>query len=63
MLLRYSSRLSAINGVCSRCNYSMKWLILQGNTSKRASMKLANPNMSRRSLKSGSVKNLEVISS
>jgi hypothetical protein len=31
MFLRYGSTMSAINGVCHSCDYSMKWLIIQGN--------------------------------
>jgi hypothetical protein len=33
MLLRYSSTMSAINGICRKCDHSMKWLMLRGNAS------------------------------
>ena len=63
MMVRYSSRLSAVNAVCSRCDYSMKWLVLPGNLSNPARVNLANPSIATRNLKSGPNKNLEVLSS
>jgi hypothetical protein len=63
MLLRYSSKLSAISGVCSGCDYSMKWLILGGNLSMPGNMAHTHPEIARRSLKTGSDKKVEVLSS
>ena len=63
MMVRYNSRLTAVNGVCSRCDYSMKWLVLGGNLSKPASLNLTNRSIAKRSVNSGPTKNLEVLSS
>lgn len=43
MLLRYSSKMSAINGICRSCDYSMKWLVLQGSPSTSKSLSVGNP--------------------
>lgn len=40
MLLRYSSMLSAMSGICRKCDHSMKWLVLQGKASAAANFKL-----------------------
>jgi hypothetical protein len=50
MHLRYGSQLSTINGVCGNCDYSIKWLILQGNVSKRVKLNLNNPTIAERVL-------------
>ena len=42
MLLKYSSKMSTINGVCRRCEYSMKWLMFQGNEPMTANLNLGN---------------------
>lgn len=31
MLLRISSQISTVNGICGSCDHSMKWLIIRGN--------------------------------
>jgi hypothetical protein len=40
MLLRYSSTMSAINGICRKCDHAMKWLLLRRNAST-TNLKLA----------------------
>ena len=53
MLLRYGSKLGAINGVCGGCDYSIKWLIIQGNVSTATNLNLPNPISAPRALKNG----------
>jgi hypothetical protein len=40
MLLRYSSTMSAINGICRKCDHAMKWLLL-GRNASTTNLKLA----------------------
>ena len=60
MRLRYSSQLSTINGVCGNCDYSIKWLILDGNNAKPRTIK---PTSAARIVGSGSDNEREVLRS
>jgi hypothetical protein len=41
MLVRFSSQVSTINGICGSCDHSLKWLIIRGNatTAKQANLR------------------------
>jgi hypothetical protein len=44
MLLRFSSKISTINGICGKCDYAMKWLIIRGKTAGAANVERDNKN-------------------
>ena len=62
MHLRYSSQLSTINGVCGQCNYSIKWLIIEGNAPRRATIN-PNPRLAAQALENDSDNQREVLRS
>jgi len=33
MLLKFNPKISTINGICRRCDYSIKWQIIEGSVS------------------------------
>ena len=61
MLLRYDSTMSAISGVCHGCDYSMKWLILQGNISTTVNSNIANPTIAPADFRNDQAAKLEVV--
>ena len=42
MLLRFSSQISTINGICGHCDYSMKWLIIRSKADTAKATNLGN---------------------
>lgn len=40
MLLKFNPKISTINGICRRCDYSIKWQIIEGNLSAARNLNL-----------------------
>lgn len=40
MLLKFNPKISTINGICRRCDYSIKWQIIEGNISLARNLSL-----------------------
>jgi len=42
MLVRFSSQMSTINGICGSCDHSIKWLIIRGTATTAKQVNLHN---------------------
>lgn len=42
MLLRLSSQISTLNGICGSCDHSIKWFIIRGNATADQNINIRN---------------------
>jgi hypothetical protein len=57
MLLRISSQISTVNGICGSCDHSMKWLIIRGNATAATNLDLRNETIAPPDYKDGQATN------
>jgi len=57
MLLRFSSQISTVNGICGSCDHSMKWLIIRGNATAAKKVNLRNETIAPPNFENGQATN------
>ena len=53
MLLRFSSQISTVNGICGRCDHSIKWFIIRNISTANKDVSLRNETMAQPNFKNG----------